>query len=209
MAINPNNPIFHCNLGNSLYELGRTDDAASCYQKAIDLQPDFAMALSNLALIQTSKGQLDEAIINHQKAIAADPSYAKAHYNLARCKKDTGEQELQTMAKLVAKTTVDEDKMYFNFAMGQVLTNCKRYSEAFSCFLNANRYARATFDFNINDEKQLFENFYRVFNTDFFQKRESYGYKDETAIFIIGMPRSGSTLIEQILATHPQVYGAG
>ncbi|MBF0194059.1 MAG: sulfotransferase [Magnetococcales bacterium] len=209
IAINPNNAVFHCNLGNAIYQQSKLEKAAISYKKAIALQPDFAMALSNLALIQTAQGQVNAAILNHQKAIAAQPSYAKAHYNLSRTKKDTGLTELQLMQDLLAHATNSNDKMYFNFAMGQALLNIKKYPQAFACFVEANNHARSEFHFDINDEKFLFTYFHKFFNADFFKKRESYGHIDKTPIFIVGMPRSGSTLIEQILASHPDVYGAG
>ena len=96
-----------------------------------------------------------------------------------------------------------------NFALGKAFDDLGEGEEAFKCYIEGNRLYRKTLSFNIADEKKLFLRFKKMFDRDFFKKREGFGCSDSTPIFILGMPRSGSTLIEQILSSHPDIFGAG
>jgi hypothetical protein len=98
------------------------------------------------------------------------------------------------MEVLLSTTTNYNNKMILNFAIGKAMADIKCDKEAFQYFEEGNRLKRATLDFDIADTAKTYKKFQKTFNKSFFELRSDYGCKDKTPIFILGMPRSGSTL---------------
>lgn len=209
VTINPNHAEAHCNLGAILTDLGQLDQAGKSLQKAILLKENHAEAYNNLAVVLKVQGQLQPAEENLKKAIACRPDFPEAYFNLSITKKFTDTSEINTMADLLSRTVSADNKIFLNFALGKALADIKRDNEAFAYFLEGNRLKRKTINFNLADESKTFDRLKNFFSEDFFAARKNFGSSDKTPIFILGMPRSGSTLIEQILASHPDVHGAG
>ncbi|MBF0448602.1 MAG: tetratricopeptide repeat protein [Magnetococcales bacterium] len=215
LTLMPDHVEAHFNLGRSLKEQGRLEEAIACQKQAIALSPNHAQAHCNMAAALKEKGELDEAIASFDNALLHHPDFAEAHYSRALAKKFSEPSELQPMIDLLEKQqTLEEeerekDSCLLHFALGKAYADLKQNTEAFSHFLKGNQLNRKTFQHDIADDKRDFERIRRVFDASFFEQRSGYGLEDETPIFILGMPRSGSTLIEQILSSHPDVYGAG
>ncbi|MBF0358438.1 MAG: sulfotransferase [Magnetococcales bacterium] len=209
VSIQPDYAEAHNNLGNALFSQGKLEEASASYKKAITIQADYPQAYFGLGKIQGDQGKLDEAISSYKKAIALKPDYAKAIYNLGGLVKYSDRSEIEPMLALLTKETRTEEKCLLNFSIGKALSDLENYPEAFQYYLKANNLEREAIQFNISDEAKKFSRFQEVFNQDFFKAREEFGSSDVTPIFIVGMPRSGSTLIEQILSSHPDVFGAG
>jgi len=209
ISIKPDYAEAHNNLGNVLKAQGKIDEALVSYQKALSIDSNYAKALSNIGIALQEQGKLDEALVSYQKALSINPDYAIVHFNLSTTKKYTSLSEIQDMKNHLANATEIEDKMNFSFAIGKALADLKQDQEAFQYFIEGNRLKRKTIDYSIADETKRFKKFHTIFNKPFFESRKDLGCKDITPIFILGMPRSGSTLIEQILSSHPDCYGAG
>jgi hypothetical protein len=101
------------------------------------------------------------------------------------------------------------DRINLGFALGKVFEELKEYKKSFDFILEANTLQRKLYTYSIQDDKDLFERIKKTFSSDFFSLHFNSGIKDKTPIFIFGMPRSGTTLVEQIISSHPEVYGAG
>ena len=103
----------------------------------------------------------------------------------------------------------DEQRMHLAFGLGKAFEDLHQYEKAFSFFAEGNSIKRGSYSYSIDDHGNFFKKLEEAFDSSLFAKYQGRGCDDETPIFILGMPRSGTTLVEQILASHRQVHGAG
>ena len=201
----------YCNLGVALRRLGRTEEAIAAYRQALRIKPDYANACNNLGSALNELGRRDEARESYRNAIAIDSEFAVAHRHLACLEKHEDEDdEVRAMVALYGSGTISDDqRMHLAFALGKVYAEIGEHPKAFAFLQEANRLKRATYRYDAADDQRFFERIKQTFSRDFFAERQGAGYPDETPIFIVGMPRSGTSLVEQILASHPDVFGAG
>ena len=99
--------------------------------------------------------------------------------------------------------------MYYCFALGKVYEDKKKYKESLQYFKKGNLIKRNSFSYTISDDQKLYSNIKKIFNQDFVLSLKNLGFNNHLPIFVVGMPRSGTSLIEQILSSHPDVFGAG
>jgi tetratricopeptide (TPR) repeat protein len=211
LAINPNYVDAHINLGIALYKLGDMEEAIASYNKALNIEPDHVVANFNLGVAFQSQGQFDNAAAQFQKTLDIDPNYAEAHRHLSVIKAySEDDNDIATMESAFSSPDLsDEQRMHLAFGLGKTFEDLRQYEKGFSYLATGNAIKRGTFDYFIEEEKKYFRNLKNLFSPKLFSKIQSVGSLDETPIFILGMPRSGTTLVEQILASHPEVYGAG
>ncbi|MBF0445813.1 MAG: tetratricopeptide repeat protein [Magnetococcales bacterium] len=205
----PTLALYHYNLANAMQELGKLDKAVLSYQKAIEIDPKYIYAYNNLGKLLQEQGKTDAAIATYQKAISIDSSYAEVFFNLSLSKKFSNTAEIEEIQIVLSEKTDKKDKIFLNFALGKAMADIHKDEEAFKYYNEGNRLKRETFEFDISEMEKTFNNFKKIFNQEFFLQKGEVGCTDNTPIFILGMPRSGTTLIEQILASHNDVYGAG
>ena len=211
LAINPNYAEVHNNLGIALQIVGRLEEAVANYHKALAIKPDYAEALGNLGNALRELGRLDEALANYRRALAIKPDLAEVHRHMALTKIHTEfDQDIQAMERAFTKPGIsDEKRMHLAFSLGKAFEDLQQHEKAFDFFVVGNSIKRKEFSYSINDDANLFKMLKEVFDVPFFAKHQGAGCGDKTPIFVVGMPRSGTTLVEQILASHPQVHGAG
>ena len=211
IAKDSNQPSFYNNLGSVLGEQGKLDDAIQSYQRALSINPDYAEAHNNLGVALQEQGKLDDAIQSYRRALSINPDYAKAHRNLAKLKRHTKyDYEIQKMEVLHRKLDITaEQRMNLAFGLGKAFEDLGEYEKSFKFILEGNKLKRNTYTYNIFEDMDFFNNLKNVFNGQLFRKHDGDGHGDNTPIFIVGMMRSGSTLVEQILASHTLVCGAG
>ncbi len=201
----------HVNLGNALYSLGRLEEGLSHYNRALGLEPDNALAHYNKAVSLQGKGDMEGAAVHFRKAIELMPDYAEAHRMLAALVKHT-EYDADMRSMEQAYETADlstEKKMHYALGLGKSYADLGEYEKSFRYYLEGNTIRRTMFDFSLESDIELFENLKHTFTPEYFAANTGAGVEDETPIFIVGMPRSGTTLVEQILASHPEVHGGG
>jgi hypothetical protein len=118
---------------------------------------------------------------------------------------------VQTMEALYKDkvSTSDADQIDLGFALGKIYEDLGDYNKSFKFISEANQLKRKSYEYSIQDDRVYFQRIKKVFSPDFLASHAGSGNKDRTPIFIVGMPRSGTTLVEQILASHPMVFGAG
>jgi tetratricopeptide (TPR) repeat protein len=199
------------NLGTALRALGKVESAIDSYRKALRYKPEYAEAWNNLGLALKSLGKLESAIDSYRKALQYKPDYIEAHFMLA-CTKlhNKYDNDIQAMEKLLNKPdATDRQKIQLCFGLGKAFEDIKQYDKAFNYLLDGNRIQRNTFKYSISDDEVFFKKLIDVFDKNFLAHREGYGVIENTPIFILGMPRSGTTLVEQILSRHHQIHGAG
>lgn len=211
ITIDPERAGLHNNLGVVHREMGDLTEALESYRRALLIEPDYAAGHQNLGNALLDMGKLDEAIDSFRMAVTVDPDFAEAHRFLAHIKKHTEyDQDIQALERAYAKPGVnDEQKMHLCFGLGSAFENLKEYDKAFSFFAEGNAIKRRSLNYSIGDHANFFRSISTVFDHSLFDRHKATGIYDETPIFILGLPRSGTTLVEQILASHPNVYGAG
>lgn len=208
---NPNHSEAQNNLGNALKAKGLFEEAIACYRMAISINPSYAEAHKNLGVVLEHYGRLSEAVEHYREAIAIRPDYAEVYRHLTSATAHTAyDDEIQAMEELYGDAAIlDEQRMHLCFALGKAYEDMKNYDKSFDFITEANQIKRKTYKYSTSETKELFTRIQKTFSADFFSAHPNMGDNEETPIFILGMPRSGTTLVEQILASHPQVFGAG
>ncbi len=211
ISIKPDFAAAQHNLGNALKKSGQLDEAIASYHKAISIRPDFAEAHNNLGNALKYSGRLDDAIASYNKAISIKPDFALAHLNLSNAKNHQEyDDAISAMETFYARDDISsEQRRHLALGLGKAFEDLNEHKLSFDFILEANRLKRATYQYKIEEDKKVFDKIKEVFSPTFFFGHSHAGNPDETAIFILGMPRSGKTLVEQILASHSQVFGAG
>ena len=198
-------------LAHALDSDGHIDEAVATYKAIIDTSPRVGAAHNNVANILKTQGKIDEAIEHYEKALEINPANVQAHYNLSRARKGMESQEdIEKMEKMLERADLPElDRTNIHFTLGKIFDDLERYDEAFEHFRQGNEFDHRVPSFDPRAHETLVNRLIEVFSANFFARREGFGSESHRPIFIVGMPRSGTTLTEQILASHSQVFGAG
>ncbi len=157
-------------------------------------------------------GKFDQALASYDETLAIRPHYAEVHYIRSDLKKfQAGDPDLATLETLAGDTgRFSPDKMkFFHFALGKALEDVGDYPRAFEQLLRGNALARSEIVYDEAGCQRGFQLLAELFDESLFERFAAAGDPSQVPIFIVGMPRSGSTLVEQILASHPQVHAAG
>jgi len=212
IALKPDLAEAHTNLGVTLKELGRLDEAEASYNQAIALKPDLAEAHSNLGTTLKELGRLDEAEASYNQAIALKPDLADAHRNLTLMKKfDAQDEQYSKMQELyLDKNISEEQRCHINFGLAKACEDLGDFEQAFAHYSEGNMQRKKLLNYDINKDVERFRkiksNYPQIANNSLEPEKFS---KDLMPIFIVGMPRSGTTLVEQIISSHSKVTGAG
>jgi tetratricopeptide (TPR) repeat protein len=215
-ALDPNSALAFTNLGTALNDLDRSVDAADAFSTAVALAPANAEALNAMGCAHLERGKLDEAADLFRRAIAADPSCADAYYNLAEFRDIPMDAAMIAgMEALVGCAGLDrEARIKIHFALGDAADRTGDAETAFAHYDEGNTLRRAAWRahrqaFDAARHRGLAARIAKTFDQSFFSARPWYGLDTDAPVFIVGMPRSGTSLVEQILASHPKVRGAG
>jgi len=211
LKIDSKNAEALCNLGNLYYVSGDLEEAKQCLEQSIKNKPTLDAALNNLGLVNMAYGDFKAAKKKFIDTLKINPLNSKAHYNLSNLiSYNINSKQHSSQLLLNLKLSKSEyDKMYYCFALGKVYEDRKKYKESLQYFKKGNLIKRNSFSYTINDDQKLYSNIKRIFNKDSIFGLKDLGFNDHLPIFIVGMPRSGTSLIEQILSSHPDVFGAG
>jgi tetratricopeptide (TPR) repeat protein len=205
-AENPKNWVL---LGTVCTRLMRQPDALVAFEEAARLNPGEVRLPLSIGHIHKTLGNRRESERAYKACLDLDPSFGEAYWSLADLKNYVfSDAEIAAMQGLLkGDGGEDEDQAQLHFALGRAFEHRKEYSLAFEHYAMGNARRRKTVPFDI----QLFESKTRrvrqCFDREFFSRRAGAGWPDRSPIFIVGLPRSGSTLIEQILASHSKVEG--
>ena len=197
----------------SLWALNRADDAGSTLRRTIALDPKNGEAHLMLGQILLEAGRFDEALTELDRAASLSPAEATVWHGLALAKKFTeADRPLleRILARLAMPGLLERGHMMLHFALGKVFDDLKDYAAAMHHFDAANQirvrqYGRLDRNLFVRPVDQLIERF----TPDFLAQHAALANGDEAPVLIIGMPRSGTTLTEQIISNHPRVVGAG
>ena len=201
--------------------LQRFEDALQSFERAVALEPKSAIAVANLAAANVDSGNIAVATRQFEVALKLDPERATAHFRYTRSKKfkagkATSRYEQQLRRLLVNPNRCEGHRLHLHFALAKVLDDTGHYDEAWENYDAANRlkagHSRSSRSGKIAPSSSiegLAIDCERWLTREFFERRQAVGSPSRLPIFIVGMPRSGTTLTEQILSSHPDVAGAG
>ncbi|MGA2069087.1 MAG: tetratricopeptide repeat protein [Thermoguttaceae bacterium] len=230
LQLKPDYAQAHNNLGLALKEVGRLAEAVGCYQRALQLNPDFAEAHTGLGDALTSLGKLDEAIDCHRRAVACcrrvlqtGPRPARLHDVLGKAfgqlaiilGKRLPEDDLTAMRQLLSEPNFrGAGRIALQLGLAQALDAKGGYDEAAEHLRQANALRSADLrarnrEYRPAVERAFVDAVIATFTPQLFARANGFGLQTDLPVFIFGLPRSGTTLAEQILASHSQVFGAG
>jgi tetratricopeptide (TPR) repeat protein len=212
LALKPGFAGCYYNLGNALQALGKFNDAIACYEKALTFKPDFAEACNNLGNVFRVQGRLGDALAQYKRAFLLKSNLAEAYNHYANLRRFCpGDVDLKTLERLAVDPDVipANKAVYIHFALAKALEDIGEYDRAFQHLLEGNASRRREINYDKAGTEGLLARISEIFDEQLFRRFRDLGDPSQVPIFVVGMPRSGSTLIEQILASHPHVLGGG
>jgi len=215
IEINPNHNLAWNNLGTAYEKQEKIILAHEAYKKSVELNPNNLEALNNLGTTFSQFNKIDEAVKLFNNAINLEPNFFGAHFNLSPFKKYTKEDP---HFKILEKKVKDNkpfnilQKIRFHFTYGKALYDVGEYDLAFLEYKQGNEFQSKLTPYNKDKNSMIIDKIMNTFNINFinkFKQDNSTEIFKCNPIFILGMPRSGTSLIEQIIDCNNSVYGAG
>lgn len=201
-------------LGQVLHETDRYDEAIEVLEQAVAKNPDSPEALNFYGVALKSVGKLDEAREFILKALKMNDAMYGAYANLndlVDFSNGVGDELFNRMEAIFESVQNKEAEPFLalHFAYAKALDDRGEHEKALDHYITGGRMKRAQLEYKESETFGFFDSIREAFPREAFENRKFAGLDDERPVFIIGMPRSGSTLVEQILSSHPDVYGAG
>ena len=213
IEINPRFTHPISNLGNIKKELNDFKEAIKQYKLALSIDSNLHIVHHNLGMAYQALGKFDESKKCFETVIKINPKFTRADRSLSMSTKyDVNNPHLISMENKIKDKSLDSlQKIELYFGLGKAYEDIKSYEKSFENYNMGNKIKRGITKYNINDDILLFENIKNTFsNIDFANiNDQKIGNNSNKIIFIMGMPRSGTTMVEQIIANHKKVYGAG
>ena len=209
LAFDPDSISGQDSKAATLARIGEYREAARIYEKLLEQSPDYVFGWISYGQMLNTIGRFKDSIAAYQKATALDPTRGEAWWSLANLKAwHFTESDIGAM-----KAALDEDKIdnssrvHLQFSLGKALEDAGRYEESFRHYEAGNLIRARESEYRPEKTHELVLRSENTFTEEFFRGRERAGVPDADPIFIVGLPRSGSTLVEQILGSHSSIEG--
>ena len=195
----------------ALGRIGGHDEALILYRTILDQRPDEPKLWMSYGHILKTVGRLDDSVAAYRRAIAIQPTLGEVWWSLANLKTIRfDDADINAMEAILAQPDLSADaRFHLHFALAKALEDRGQAQPAFDHYAIGNRLRRAEIGYDPAMIRDLVDRSIALFTPDFFAARAGQGSPSPQPIFILGMPRAGSTLIEQILASHPAIEGTG
>ncbi len=209
LDLDPRNPGYRNLHAAILSAIGEYEQSIEIYSGVLAEYPNQAKAWMSYGHALKTAGQQEECIRAYRKSIDLKPGLGEAYWSLANMKTVRfSPSDLDAMrAQLKHNDLSDEDRFHFHFAIGKALEDLGLYAESFEHYASGNRLRRAGIRYDAEETSAHVRRSKAVFSKQFFSERAGMGAPAPDPIFIVGLPRAGSTLLEQILSSHPAVEG--
>lgn len=212
LSIKPDYAKAYYNIGLTLQELGKLREAISAYNEALSIKPDYVEALNNKGIILQEQGKLSKAVAAYKKVLSIQPDYAEAHRNLSTVTKYTqNNQQVQKIGERLKQTNLSEsDKCHYHYTYAKMKEDLGELGAAFNHYVAGGEIRRKLLAYNFSKDQELFTKIKNAApSIKDCERNFSCNLTKTIPIFIVGMPRSGTTLVEQILSSHIDITGAG
>ncbi len=212
VLLEPENADSHVALGRSLDQHGRAEEAITAFEHALTIQPRHALACSGLGMVLSQTGEHERAAVSFRKALKLDPALAEAGLGLASCRRFSADdrEDIASLEALAVNAQVPREvQCSVQYALGKIQDDLGSYAQAFGHYQMANQQMGQNLHFDPEAHKDWVSQHIHVFDENFFSQRADWGQPSTLPVLIVGMPRSGTSLMEQIIASHPDVHGGG
>ena len=212
LAIAPGYADALNNRANLLRDLGRDQEALAGYEAAIAARPGYAEVYNNKGLVLLEIGRIEEAVQAIETSIQLAPKRVRAYFDLTRVRPiKAGEPFLLALEEMAAQseTLSVPERIELNFALSKAYADVGDHDAAFSRLEHGNALKRAGTHYDEAATLSAFARTRETFTPALIRAQSGHGHPSDAPVFIIGMPRSGTSLVEQVLASHPEVFGAG
>lgn len=203
------NPVFQSLYAIESMQTGDYEQALDLFEKVLQRLPDDPVTLTSKGHALKTFGRHDEAVLSYQNAVKSDPGYGDAYYGLANLKTYRfSDEELRLMeAQEQGNRLSYQNRIHICFALGKAYEDRKDYDTSFGYYQRGNELKRVQSRYDADQMTTELENQIAACTPALFEKQSGKGCDAPDPIFILGLPRAGSTLLEQILASHSQVDG--
>ena len=211
IELKPDYADAHNNLGSFLFKQKKLDTAKIEFQIALELNPDFAEAMSNMGSLYLFYGDMEKAKMYLENAMKIKPNFTDAMMKLAGIGEFNfnNEVDIERITQDIENNIFDEsDSETIHFTLGKVYDDCGKFDKAIHHYNEGNRIKRKKMDFNRDIHRQYIDDLIEIFSENYFENCNIVGDNSRRPVFIIGMPRSGTTLVEQIISSHERCFGA-
>ncbi|HWK49389.1 MAG TPA: tetratricopeptide repeat protein, partial [Steroidobacter sp.] len=209
LATQPRNPNLRNLKATTLVSIGEYEQSRTIYADLLDEYPDQAKLWLNYGHVLKTAGHRQEAIRAYRRCLALSPSLGEAWFTLANLKtfRFTA-TDVETMrAALSAPGISAGDRVHLNFALGKACEDEGQFESSFEYYKTGNQLRRVQIDYDAQDTTSLVQRSRALFSKEFFEQRVGVGAAAPDPIFVVGLPRSGSTLVDQILCSHSMIEG--
>ena len=209
LKIKPDYAEAYNNMGSALNDKGDLEAAIESYKQALTIKPDYAEAYNNMGIALKDKGDLEAAIESYKQALKIKPDYAEVYRNLSNMHryKEHDEYFLKMQSLCQSSSLSDEQRCHLNFALSKASEDLNEISQSFNYLKIGNELRKKILSYDIKQDIELFSQLKKSYPSIALQSVVELS--DLKPIFILGMPRSGTTLVEQIVSSHSEVTGAG
>ena len=209
LKIKPDYAEAYNNMGSALNDKGDLEAAIESYKQALKIKPDYAEAYNNMGIALKDKGDLEAAIESYKQALKIKSDYAEAYRNLSNIHryKEHDEYFLKMQSLCQSSSLSDEQRCHLNFALSKASEDLNEISQSFNYLKIGNELRKKILSYDIKQDIELFSQLKKSYPSIALQSVVESS--DLKPIFILGMPRSGTTLVEQIVSSHSEVTGAG
>jgi tetratricopeptide (TPR) repeat protein len=209
LATDPQNPGCRNLQAAILGAIGEYERSIEIYANVLDQYPNHAKVWMSYGHALKTAGRVREGVQAYRRSVALAPNLGESYWSLANLKTYRFEPEEVTAmrAQLARMDLSDEDRLHFHFALGKALEDAAEYAPSFDNYASGNQIRRKLFPYDSEKNSALVQRCRSLFSEQFFDERRGWGALAADPIFVVGLPRSGSTLIEQILSSHSSVEG--
>ena len=208
-----NSPLYLDMSGTVYSDIGMPERAWPLYQKANELQPGVDLFQANLAACGVYLGKIEEAKETYKRLLERYPAHQRNHYHLARLDKARDATHVRQMKEILRSTNMSADKnVFMYYAIGKELEDLEEWDEAFNYYKMAGDAVASVANYDVATDLQIIDKLIEICTEDWMATGENAASTDvsgKTPIFIVGLPRTGTTLTERILSSHSQVESVG
>lgn len=209
LELKPNDHDAWAGYGRALAQSGRVKDAEEAYRKSLEINPKAPSVHMARAHMLKTLGSQEEALKAYRKSIEYNPALGESYWSMANLKVFRfTDQEMSAMERQLDSDKLKEEaRINFLFSLGKGFEDRKDYEKAWHYYDQGNQLKRANVAYDPVENELHLKSIREVFSKELIQMHQGAGHKAPDPIFIVGLPRTGSTLVEQILASHSQVEG--
>lgn len=205
-----NSPVYLNLAGQAYTRLGFYEAAWPLYERALELQPDVESIQVNMAACAVYVGRTDEARAIYRKLLRKHPTHQRFHYELAQLVRAQNDRHVKQMLSVLRKSSPEPTRnIFLYYALGKELEDLGRWDESFKYYKKGGDAARSTMNYDVADDVATMDRIIEVCTSDWLADAPGQAKAGKTPIFVVGLPRTGTTLTERTLSSHSQVESVG